>query len=92
MTIVCNVRDNVNVMKNSSDETDPSLMFIPDTIIMAVIYQALKHLMDRINLTNDRAKSCWVTGLLNKMGRGGTREKGMGMFPWGVRREIIPEL
>ena len=32
--------------------------------------------MDGINLTNDRAKSCSVTGLLNKMGRGGTGEMG----------------
>ena len=48
--------------------------------------------MDRINLTNDRAKSCSVTGLLNKMGRGGTGEKGkMGKLPLGVLREISPE-
>ena len=32
--------------------------------------------MDRVKLTNDRAKSCSVTGLLNKTGRGGTGEMG----------------
>ena len=32
--------------------------------------------MDGIKLTNDHAKSCSVTGLLNKTGRGGTGEIG----------------
>ena len=32
--------------------------------------------MDGIKLTNDRAKSCSVTGILNKTGRGGTGEIG----------------
>ena len=71
MTIVCNVWLGTVPTKQT-----PSLVSNTDRIIMAVIYGASKHWMDRINETNDRAKSCSMTTLLNKTEKGGTEEKG----------------